>query len=86
MTTSVVRNSALPVAATSVRFADSMIYVALNDGREVGAPLAYFRWLAQATPDQQSNWSIEPRGYAVWWDALDDGIEVNHLLTTQIIA
>ncbi len=71
------------VAATAVRFTASMIYIALNDCRETGIPLAHFPWLAQANPVQRENWSIEPRGYAVWWDDLDDGIEVDHLLDTQ---
>lgn len=66
--------------ATSVRFTDSMFYVALADGREIGAPLSRFPWLAQATPAQREKWHIEPHGFAVYWDELDDGIEVDHLL------
>ena len=86
MTTLVVRTSTTSVAATGVRFADSMIYIALSDGREIGAPLSRFAWLAQASPEQRARWSIEPRGYAVWWDDLDDGIEVCHLLDTRAFA
>jgi hypothetical protein len=57
-----------------------MLYVALTDGREIGVPLARFPWLAQATSAQRNNWRIEPRGFAVYWDDLDDGIEIDHLL------
>lgn len=69
------------VAATGVRFAGDMLYVSLSDGREIGVPLGRVRWLARATPEQRSRWSIEPRGFAIYWEALDDGLEVDHLLT-----
>lgn len=71
------------VAATGVRFAGDMLYVSLSDGREIGVPLSrvsWLDWLAGATPEQRSRWSIEPRGFAIYWEALDDGIEVDHLL------
>jgi len=30
-----------------------------------------------------AHWSREPRGFAVYWEELDNGIEVNHLLSPQ---
>jgi hypothetical protein len=66
-------------AARGVRFAGRMLYVALTDGREIGIPLSSFPWLDHATPAQRRKWHIEPRGIAVYWDELDDGIEVEHL-------
>ena len=33
-----------------------------------------------ATAQQQSNWSIEPGGFAIYWPDLDDGAEVEQLL------
>ena len=77
--------TAIQVAATGVRFTDSMLYIALSDGREIGAPLSRFVWLDRADPRQRAKWSIEPHGYAVWWDDLDDGIEVGHLLDTRVL-
>lgn len=71
------------VAATGVRFAGDMLYVSLSDGREIGLPLnraGWLDWLARATPEQRNRWSTEPRGFAVYWEDLDDGIEVSHLL------
>jgi hypothetical protein len=70
-------------AATGIRFVDDMLYVAISDGREIGIPMnrvGWLDWLARATPEQRSRWSIEPRGFAVYWEDLDDGIEVDHLL------
>jgi hypothetical protein len=86
MATSVVETSAVPVAATGVRFTDTMLYIALSDGREMGVPLSRFPWLARALAKQRNRWSIEPHGYAVWWDDLDDGIEVGHLLGALVFA
>ncbi len=66
--------------ATKVRFVDSMLYTSLSDGREIGVPISRFRWLANATPNQRAKWHIEPHGIAIYWDELDDGIEVDHLM------
>ncbi len=65
--------------ARNVRLTDTMLYIVLEDGREIGAPLSRFAWLAGATPAQRAHWSIEPHGFAVYWEELDDGIEVEHL-------
>jgi hypothetical protein len=78
---------AIPYAtATGVRFTDTMLYLALSDGREIGVPLAHYPWLARATPRQRADWAIEPGGYAVFWEALDDGLEVANLLTPHRLA
>ena len=66
--------------AKSVHFAESKLYILLADGREIGVPLSRFPWLESATPAQRRKWHIEPRGFAVYWDELDDGIEIDHLL------
>jgi len=58
-----------------------MVYVALSDGREIGVPLARYAFLSRATKEQLEHWQIEPRGFAVYWPDLDDGLEVIHLLS-----
>ena len=68
---------------TGVSFAGSVVFLELNDGREVGLHLdkiPWLHWLAKATPAQRQNWSLEPNGFAVYWEALDDGIELRHIL------
>jgi hypothetical protein len=40
-------------------------------------------WLAQASPEQRARWSIEPDGFAIYWEGLDDGFEIAHLLAMQ---
>ena len=76
------------VQATGVRFVADVLYVALSDGREVTLNLkriAWLRWLLKATPAHRSAWSIEPRGFAIYWDELDNGVELCHILGTEPI-
>ena len=84
-----VDNVKTEVSATSVSFTDNILNVSLNDGRIISIPLdqiEWLQWLANATPEQRQDWSLEPGGFAVYWDQLDDGIEVAHLLSTQQLA
>lgn len=77
------------VAATGVSFADHNLQVTLSDGRIVSVPMEnipWLQWLAQAPDSKRENWSIEPGGFAIYWDDLDDGIEVEHLLALDKLA
>ena len=81
--------SAKPVHARSARLTADTLHVRLDDGREISVPFTevpWLKWLAQATPKQRANWSLEPGGFAIYWPDLDDGIEVCHLLDLQPIA
>jgi hypothetical protein len=69
--------------AADVRFSGNLLIVTLNDGRFLRVPLEdieWLHWLLTATPAQRAQWSLEPGGFAVYWDALDDGFEIEHLL------
>jgi hypothetical protein len=77
------------VRACDVRFVGNMLYVSLSDGREIGVPIdrvEWLDWLARATPEQQARWSIEPGGFAIYWEDLDDGFEISHVLEMQPVA
>jgi hypothetical protein len=77
------------VSATKVRFWENTLYVSLNNGREISLPIDHIEWLswlAAATPEQRANWSLEPGGYAIYWEDLDDGIEISHILATEPLA
>jgi hypothetical protein len=77
------------VRATGVRFVGHVLYVTLSDGREISVPLDRFewlKWLAKASPEQRAKWSIEPGGFAVYWDELADGFEICHLLADQSLS
>lgn len=74
------------VTVTNVEFEGNTLHVSLSDGRRVSLPLDtinWLDWLSAATPGQRANWSIEPGGYGVYWEELDDGFEVMHLLDVQ---
>jgi hypothetical protein len=64
-----------------VRFDDDFMWVELDDGRVIGVPLAWFPRLLAATPDQRGDFELSPRG--IHWDALDEDISVDGLLTGQ---
>jgi Protein of unknown function (DUF2442) len=77
------------VSAENVRFAGERLIVGLSDGRELSVPykkIPWLRWLAKATPKQRADWSLEPGGYAIYWEQLDDGIEICHLLAMESLA
>jgi len=67
-----------PRAAT-VTVEASSLRVAVEDGREISVPLAWFDWLAQATEDQRRDFTLIGGGAGIWWEALDDGISVPRL-------
>lgn len=73
-------------AIAGIRFTLDKLVLVLGDEREIALPLKkikWLRWLAEATPKQRADWTLEPLGYAVWWNALDDGVELAHALSVQ---
>ena len=71
------------------RFEGNSLRILLSDGCEISLPMDqmdWLKWLANATPEQRSRWTIEPRGFAVYWEELDDGFEIEHLLSLQPLA
>jgi hypothetical protein len=81
-----VNDQAAQVQARGVRFDGDVLIVSLSDGREVRLVLdqyEWLRWLVRASPEQRAKWSLEPGGFAIYWDDLDDGIEVCHLLSLR---
>ncbi len=79
-----VAQAELEIGATNVRFDQKMLTIELNDGRQIALPyrqIRWLRWFANASNEQRAKWSIEPFGYAIWWEELYDGIEVVHALS-----
>ncbi len=77
------------VQAKELRFDGDILHVLLSDGREISLSIEHMhwlKWLAQATPEQRTKWKIEPGGFAIYWEELDDGIEISHLLSMQSLA
>ncbi|MFC7462959.1 DUF2442 domain-containing protein [Hydrogenophaga defluvii] len=62
----------------SVRIDEDTLWVLLNDGRTIAAPLAWFPRLLQASPEQRAEVALSANG--LHWDALDEDISIQGLL------
>jgi hypothetical protein len=65
-----------------VRFTVDLLYVQLEDGREIGVPLAWFPRLSADTPEQRANWHLLGRGIGLHWPDVDEDVSVAGLLCT----
>ena len=63
---------------TAVNLRDDKVYLTLADGRVIGNPLAWYPWLAKATPEQRAN--VEMYILSAYWPDLDDGIDAVEML------
>ena len=77
MSTSIIEKS---IVAISVTFTESMMPVIFEDGRELSAPLEWFRSLRDASKSQLENWRFIGRGEGIHWEDLDEDISVEGLL------
>jgi len=88
MNTLLDKKTTTTVQAREVNFAGDRRCIELSDGRELSVPykkIPWLKWLAQATPKQRADWSLEPGGYAIYWEQLDDGVEICHLLGMETL-
>lgn len=67
-------------AAVEVEVSDTHLRIALTDGRELSAPLAWFPRLRDATPEQRRNWRLIGRGHGIYWPDVDEDVSVRSLL------
>ena len=82
MTSSTPAKPVVSARATGVRFTDDLLYVQLEDGREIGVPLAWFPRLSAATAEQRANWQLLGRGVGLHWPDVDEDLSVAGLLST----
>ncbi len=68
------------VLASKVWFSKDMLYILLQDGREIGIPLLWFPRLRKATMDQLNNWRLIGNGVGIHWESIDEDISVAALL------
>jgi hypothetical protein len=64
---------------TGLDIRDDMIWVTLRDKRVIGAPLRWFPWLSTATTKQQTNFELH--AFSIYWPDLDDGLDIEALIT-----
>jgi hypothetical protein len=66
--------------AKAVRFDADTMWIDLEDGRQLGVPIAYFPRLLHATPAQREKLTISGGGTGLHWEDLDEDISVPSLL------
>jgi hypothetical protein len=66
--------------AVDVWFTEDMLYVRLEDAREIGVPLEWFPKLVQATLQQRKNWRMIGGGVGIHWNEIDEDISVRKLI------
>ena len=66
--------------AVELWFTDDMLYVRLDDGREVGTPLEWFPKLRNANDQQKNNWRFIGKGVGIHWEELDEDLSVRGLI------
>ncbi len=66
--------------ARKVWFREDMLFVNLNDGREVGVPLAWFPELEVSNDHVREDWRFLGEGLAIRWDSLDLEIPIDRFL------
>ena len=66
--------------AVDVIVSESSFRVALDDGRELSVPLAWFPRLFHGAPEQRSRWELIGRGEGIHWPDLDEDISIAGLL------
>lgn len=66
--------------AVNVWFERGKLLVALDDGREIGCPLAMFPRLAAATAKERATWEFTGKGEGIYWPAMDEDLSVRGLL------
>lgn len=57
---------------------DGYVWITVQDGRILAAPLHWFEWLEQATPEQRARYHLG--SFSIIWEELGDGIDMEALL------
>jgi len=73
-------NKSVNILATKVWFTRDMLYVLLQDGREIGVPLLWFPRLRKASQEQLNNWRLIGNGVGIHWESIDEDISIAALL------
>ncbi len=77
---STLANKSAIVLASKVWFSKDMLFVHLQDGREIGVPLLWFPRLRKASEKQLKEWRLIGNGVGIHWESIDEDISVSALL------
>jgi hypothetical protein len=73
-------NKSTNALASKVWFSKDMLFVHLQDGREIGVPLLWFPRLRTATEEQLNEWRLIGNGVGIHWESMDEDISISALL------
>jgi len=73
-------NKSTNVLASKVWFSKDMLFVLLQDGREIGVPLLWFPRLRKASEEQLNEWRLIGNGVGIRWESIDEDISISALL------
>ena len=68
------------IKAVKVWFDDDNIWVRLEDGRQVSAPLAFYPKLLYANGKQRKSFSLIGRGVGIHWPQLNEDLSTAGIL------
>jgi uncharacterized protein DUF2442 len=68
------------VRVVKVWFDDDNIWLALEDGRQISAPLAFYPRLLNATKEQRENYEFIGPGIGIHWEDLDEDLSVEGIV------
>ena len=66
--------------AMRVQVTDEAVFVELQDGRTVTAPLSWYPRLRHGTPAERGIWELIGRGSGIHWPELDEDISIASML------
>ena len=66
--------------AENIEITENELVVALQDGRTVTVPLAWYPRLLHGTNEERNNWRLIGGGEGIRWENLDEDISIEHLL------
>ena len=84
MSTSGAKNDIQQGMATGIVVESESFTVWLTDGRRIAVPYKCFPRLEQATPEERRNVEIHAGGRILSWEALDEDIEVQHIVAGRL--
>lgn len=63
-----------------VRVGKDTLTVALQDGRAISVPIAWYPRLLAATPAQRRHWEVAGGGCGIYWPDIDEDMSTEGLL------
>ncbi len=70
----------IDIKIKAIKVTEDTITAQLTDGRTISVPLVWSWRLAEATPEQRTNYEIIGEGHGVHWPDIDEDISAEGML------